>query len=99
MGNLTDALSGSVTPRLRREFQFSVVDVSYTRGFLDYKQSGDIANLTSDADTQEKRVSLASPDDDRFISWGAEYSEQTTEFDSGAQRFEFEQASASSVFA
>jgi hypothetical protein len=94
VGNLTDALSGSVTPRLRREFEFTVLDASYTRGFLDYKQSGDVTNLTSDADTEETRVSLASPDDDRFISWGAEYSQQTTEFDSSAQRFQFEQASA-----
>jgi hypothetical protein len=94
VGNLTDALSGSVTPRLRREFDFTVLDASYTRGFLDYKQTGDVTNLTSDADTEETRVALDSPDDDRFISWGVEYSQQTTEFDSSAQRFQFEQASA-----
>jgi hypothetical protein len=94
VGNLTDALSASVTPRLRREFEFTVLDASYTRGILDYKQSGDVTNLTSDADTEETRVAIASPDDDRFISWGTEYSQQTTEFDSGAQRFQFEQASA-----
>jgi uncharacterized protein (PEP-CTERM system associated) len=96
--NLTDAISGSVTPRLRREFDLLQVDASYTAGFIDYKQTGDIATLTSDADTQEQRISLASPDDDRFISWGAEYTRQSTEFDDvqvmGVQRFEFEQASA-----
>jgi uncharacterized protein (PEP-CTERM system associated) len=92
--NLTDALSGSVTPRLRHEFDFTVLDASYTAGFIDYKQTADVASLTSDADTEEARVSLESPDDDRFISWGAEYSRQTTNFDNGVQRFEFEQASA-----
>jgi uncharacterized protein (PEP-CTERM system associated) len=92
VGNLTDALSGSVTPRLRHEFDFTILDASYERGFLDYKQSGDVTNLTSDADTQETRVSLVSPEDGRLISWGADYSKQETEFDTNAQRFEFESA-------
>lgn len=94
--NLTDTLSGSVTPRLRREFDLVRVDASYTAGFIDYKQTGDIASLTSDADTEEQRIALSSPEDDRFLSWGADYTRQTTEFDdvqrTGAQRFEFEQA-------
>jgi hypothetical protein len=92
VGNLTDALSGSVTPRLRHEFDFTILDASYQRGFLDYKQSGDVTNLTSDADTRETSVSLISPEDGRFFSWGADYSKQETEFDSNAQRFEFESA-------
>ena len=99
VGNLTDALSGSVTPRLRHEFDFTILDASYQRGFLDYKQSGDVTSLTSDADTREARVSLITPEDGRFISWGAEYSKQETEFDNNAQRFEFEQANAEIGFA
>ena len=94
VGNLTDALTGSVTPAILHDFGFALLDASYTRGFLDYKQSDDVLSLTSDADTQETHLELSSVEDDRFISWGAEYDRQITEFETNAQRFEFEQASA-----
>jgi hypothetical protein len=92
VGNLTDALSASITPALLHEFDAVLLDASYTRGFLDYKQSTDVNSLTSDADTEERRVRLSSPDDNRFISWAADYQDQITEFETNAQRFEFEQA-------
>jgi hypothetical protein len=94
VGNLTDTLSASVTPAILHEFDFALLDVSYTRGILDYKQSGDVNSLTSDADTEQRRAAVSSPDDNRFISWGAEYDGTITEFDNNAQRFEFEQVNA-----
>ena len=94
VGNLTDALSGQITPRLRHEFDLFSIDASYTRGFLDYKQDLDVNSLTSDADTEEVSVEVASPEGSNdLITWALAYDSQTTEFDN-AQRFEFEQANA-----
>ncbi len=88
--NQTDALTTSLTPALRHNFDALHVEASYTRGHVEYKKTV-ASGLLQNADTETRDALVGSVDDDAVLTWHAHYQSQRAIYKT-AQEFRYDQA-------
>jgi hypothetical protein len=91
VSNQTDALTARATPIFRHEFDVARVDLRYTRGIIDYKETSDTIGAIQDADTHVRSATLSSADDSARLTWEAHYESQEAKYELSPP-FRFEQA-------
>jgi hypothetical protein len=92
-GNISDAVTARVTPRLAHKFGTMRVDASYTRGFVDYRQTDEFGNAIEDTDNEAAAFRIGSEDENEHLTWGLHYDGEKAEYDV-SPTFKYEKAGA-----
>jgi hypothetical protein len=92
VGNLADALTAQLAPRLRHEFQTFEIDALYTRGIVQYERRDDpLGAGVSDLDLDIVSVRIGSLSDADERRWGLLYRKTDNDYES-APDYRYEQA-------